>query len=425
MTATRYTGDFRSQANLQFQVLRELCNRSKTVLSNNIESFYDTELISGYLMGENLLRVDTEAAIDTFKSGTYGDFQQSIQFIRAVMVGNVMVSGIETTGIILYYTQNGIPVLTYSVTNFRNAACCSCTCDTADTCSVMAGFYNDSLVDTFATVAYWPGSVDVSFVMNNWFVGVIEVRTSWWQRIQTIIQLLWRSLVELNMFKSSARQEPSDIKQQRWTTRIFVLCLVVAMVILMFYSILIVQTKSVKVNNPSLEIVLYLKSQSELNSSLQCPCTRINTPYGQLVQLQPSYHQVCSSVFVSYAWHRFLINSSVNTLLSELFIENWSQMLSYSSYFNQCQPASCSYKIAMHNSLLQTITTIFGLLGGVAVSLRILVPFVMTACFAFISRRGRQRVATEPSNSFPESTLDTGHSNSTLVTRNKCIRRSK
>ncbi|CAF1430240.1 unnamed protein product [Adineta steineri] len=315
MTATRYTGDFRSQANLQFQVLRELCNRSKVVLDNNIESFYDTELISGYLMGENLLRVDTEAAIDTFKSGTYGDFQQSIQFIRAVMVGNVMVSGIETTGIILYYTQNGIPVLTYSVTNFRNAACCSCTCDTADTCSVMAGFYNDSLVDTFATVAYWPGSVDVSFVMNNWFVGVTEVRTSWWQRIHTMIQFLWRSLVELNIFQSSARQEPSDIKQQRWTTRIFVLCLVVAMVILMFYSILIVQTKSVKVNNPSLEIVLYLKSQSELNSSLQCPCTQINTPYGQLVQLQPSYHQVCSSVFVSYAWH-FFPESTLDTVHS-------------------------------------------------------------------------------------------------------------
>jgi uncharacterized protein (DUF2225 family) len=42
--------------------------------------------------------------------------------------------------------------------------------------------------------------------------------------------------------------------------------------------------------------------QSQLNCSLQCPCTQLNTSYGQLVHLQPAFHQVCSSDFASSAW---------------------------------------------------------------------------------------------------------------------------
>ena len=102
------------------------------------------------------------------------------------------------------------------------------------------------------------------------------------------------------MFKSPLRQQPSDIKQQRWMTRIHILSLCLGVVILAFYAVLNVEKRSIQVNTPAIETASYLQSQSEFNSSLRCPCTQINTPYGQLLHIQPIYHQVCSSDFVSY-----------------------------------------------------------------------------------------------------------------------------
>ncbi|CAF0872610.1 unnamed protein product [Adineta steineri] len=55
---------------------------------------------------------------------------------------------------------------------------------------------------------------------------------------------------------------------------------------------------------------------------------------------------------------RFMRNSTISSLLSEMFIESWSESTNYSSYFAQCQPSSCSYTIAQRNSLLETLTTI-------------------------------------------------------------------
>jgi hypothetical protein len=92
---------------------------------------------------------------------------------------------------------------------------------------------------------------------------------------------------------------------------------------------------------------------------------------------------------------RFTTNSTIDSLLSELFIEYWSQSLNYSSYFALCQPASCSYEILRRNSLLETITIIIGLVGGLSISLRILVPFVVTVCVSFIQKREQQSTVSE------------------------------
>jgi hypothetical protein len=437
-----------------------------------------------------------------------------------------------------------------------------------------------------------------------------EITTNLWrQRVLATTKHTWHSIVNINLFASSARQQPSDIKQQCWTSRIYLLCLTIGLAVLIFYTMLSVQTKVVQVKMPSYETVLYLQLQREFNFSLQCPCTQINAPYGQLVQLQPFYHQVCSSDFVSPSWlwkirallqvdtngfdrldfrrsyqsfymlsklcdltnetvvssyqvfeqtqlvtsylltvdlfekqmisiikefkselfntflrffqltrnityvnqyfstanlssmrvtdsytvtlsiynysgvdgnssyscscandinckgqlglynksstiaqsllpglyracfsvesllqstlecfyddqdclanvidfynqawfptdwirlnsslpSRFTTNSTIGALLAELFIEYWNQSLNYSSYFAQCQPASCSYEILRSNSLLETITTVVGIIGGLSISLRILVPFVITTCVSAIRWRQPQHTAPEAS----------------------------
>ncbi|CAF0734638.1 unnamed protein product [Adineta steineri] len=455
-------------------------------------------------------------------------------------------------------------------------------------------------------------------------VDIVTATQTWKQRAQTLVKLIWNSLVDLNLFKSSLQQQPSDIKQQRWTTRIYITLLIVALAILTLYGMLSFEIKLIRVNKPSLSTVQQLQTQSQTNliSSLQCPCTNLTIPYSQFIQLQPFYHQVCSSDFVSERWidaftifyaslygssivysnnndflyaqplfvllgslcnfstetitsalqafeqtqlvgtqlltvdeftnqtssiintfeletkntflhflqllrnithvnqivsaagsnsyieigdppnyatslsimtyndsnssnicscandsnckmnwglftgiiyadiqlytipefyfgclpvesllqstlkcfyddqkcldiiinfynvssfnnftrlnssshaSRFMINSTIGSLLSEMFIESWSNSTNYSSYFAQCQPSSCSYTISQRSNLLETITRIVGLIGGLSVSLRILVPFLVMACIGVIRRLCSQHQPTliEPTPPLP------------------------
>ena len=441
-------------------------------------------------------------------------------------------------------------------------------------------------------------------------------------------EMLWYLLRDLNLFNSSFQQQPSDIRQQQWTTRIYISLLALALVILTLYGMLSFQTKVIQVHKPSLSTVQHLQSQASLVSSLQCPCTQLSVPYGQIIQLQAFYHQVCSSDFVSVRWvnalgdtrkavsalnnklirsldfsgsqtlfkllkalcslsnetianslqtfeqtqlvgaqlliadqfinqmhsainqfksetanrmlhfvqllrnithvnqiltgaygnfimnigdspnynaslsiltydnsndtstsicscandsscrynwgiyldslsdtplysvpglywtcfpvesllqstlecfydnqdclnimmglynvssfnnfsrlisssnaGHYMINSTIGSIFTEMFIESWDESTNYSSYFTQCQPASCSYKILRRDSLPEIITRIIGLIGGLSVSLRILVPFLVTACVGIIRScwPRHQQTLTEPSKSIFYSSLE-------------------
>ncbi|CAF1470926.1 unnamed protein product [Adineta steineri] len=502
-TSMRYVLDFRATATNQFQVLRELCKFSQTTINNDIQAFYDDVIISAYLL--------------------------------------------------------------------------------------------------------------------------MTTTQTWKQRAQTLIKLIWNSLIDLNLFKSSLRQQPSDIKQQLWTTRVYITLLIVALAILTLYGLLSFEIKLIQVNKPSFSTVQQLQTQSKTNliSSLQCPCTQLTILYDQFVQLQPFYHQVCSSDFVLDPWKddiydminsspslgggiysdkrdfsnsqvlfvllealcifsnetitdslktfaqtqlvgtqlltadeftnqvfsiinqfqretkttfshflqllrnithvnqilagegsnfninitgapnyttylsivtynddnlsnicsctndsscktnyglfdrnpgfipfysipefyiacqpvesllqstlkcfyddqdcleiiikfynmstynnftrlnssshasRFMRNSTIGSLLSEMFIESWSESTNYSSYFAQCQPSSCSYTIPQRNSLLETLTRIVGLIGGLSVSLRILVPFLVMAFIGVI-----QRLCSQHQQTLTEATSPCSH----------------
>jgi hypothetical protein len=89
---------------------------------------------------------------------------------------------------------------------------------------------------------------------------------------------------------------------------------------------------------------------------------------------------------------RFMINTTISDLLGQLFIESWSSSLFYTSYFAKCQPAYCSYSIITQKSALEIVTTVTGLIGGLSVALKFLVPFVILGC----AKIYRKRQAVQP-----------------------------
>ncbi|CAF2962998.1 unnamed protein product [Rotaria sp. Silwood2] len=74
---------------------------------------------------------------------------------------------------------------------------------------------------------------------------------------------------------------------------------------------------------------------------------------------------------------RFLPNTSLETIISQLFMENWTTSVNFSAYFAQCQPDSCIYTLVRRHQPIFIITNIIGLLGGLIVVLRLLVPHVV------------------------------------------------
>lgn len=74
---------------------------------------------------------------------------------------------------------------------------------------------------------------------------------------------------------------------------------------------------------------------------------------------------------------RFQVNSTIFDILSELGIENWNENIDYSSYYHNCKPMNCFYTITMHFHIPTIVTTVIGLIGGLSVILRIVIPSII------------------------------------------------
>ncbi|CAF4313438.1 unnamed protein product [Adineta steineri] len=87
---------------------------------------------------------------------------------------------------------------------------------------------------------------------------------------------------------------------------------------------------------------------------------------------------------------RFSPHTTIGDLLEQLFIDPWSSSnASYSTYFNNCQPVLCSYTVTKRRSRLEIITIITGLIGGLSTVLKLLSPYIISACIYFLRRHWR------------------------------------
>ena len=71
---------------------------------------------------------------------------------------------------------------------------------------------------------------------------------------------------------------------------------------------------------------------------------------------------------------RFLANSTVQSIVENIMVDQWIRNLSYPNYFDQCRPVSCKYSYSQKNDLLYMITTISALIGGLSSVLQVTVP---------------------------------------------------
>ncbi|CAF1538460.1 unnamed protein product [Didymodactylos carnosus] len=76
-------------------------------------------------------------------------------------------------------------------------------------------------------------------------------------------------------------------------------------------------------------------------------------------------------------------NTTIQELVDQLMIEQWSSATSYSSYYDKCHPTECTYSYVYSFDILYTISTLIALIGGLTKILRVIVPNLV----ALISRK--------------------------------------
>ena len=74
---------------------------------------------------------------------------------------------------------------------------------------------------------------------------------------------------------------------------------------------------------------------------------------------------------------QFLPSTTLDTIISNLFVESWTKSADFTAYYYQCQPDVCTYTYLGRSEPIYIITTVISLLSGLTVILRVLVPSVV------------------------------------------------
>ena len=67
---------------------------------------------------------------------------------------------------------------------------------------------------------------------------------------------------------------------------------------------------------------------------------------------------------------RFQVNSSIGTIIDELFVERWMNISNYESYFSACSPSLCQYQTMRRFNIVYVMGSLLSLYGGLTVSIR-------------------------------------------------------
>ncbi|UJR18428.1 hypothetical protein I4U23_005333 [Adineta vaga] len=95
--ASKYgTGDFRSTASSQFQLLSTFCLISQDVISQRLEDLYHDEFIYNDLLLETQVQQKVNATVEFFKNNASSQITLFLNYLRTTIQANVLISALNT-----------------------------------------------------------------------------------------------------------------------------------------------------------------------------------------------------------------------------------------------------------------------------------------------------------------------------------------
>ena len=107
--------------------------------------------------------------------------------------------------------------------------------------------------------------------------------------------------------------EPILVKRREIrSTRLFLMSLLISILFLATYTFSILRIKSETVEQPALR--QYDQLEKLYSNTLSCRCAKVSISYDEFITITPSYHQVCSSDFISQSWIDFPFGNNRTSL---------------------------------------------------------------------------------------------------------------
>jgi hypothetical protein len=140
------------------------------------------------------------------------------------------------------------------------------------------------------------------------------------------------------------------------------------------------QANFIKANSSKINPIKGLKmgctpSESFFASTLECfydqLCINLIQKYTNQINLTHSFAPLSTNE------SRFSMNTTIDKLIDELFIEEWKTMINYPSYFEQCAPFVCSYTYIQKYNIFHSVTVLLGLQGGLTIVLQWISPKIV------------------------------------------------
>ncbi|CAF3962220.1 unnamed protein product, partial [Adineta steineri] len=139
----------------------------------------------------------------------------------------------------------------------------------------------------------------IKFIRNKMTRNQTNIDISNGQRVKIIWIKMKNYFKNYNVFRWNLSIDPHEIKSEIISTRILIFLFILSVMILSFYLFLAVVSGIVPVENPSFEDYNQLVAEYD---SVECSCSSISIPYGQFIEINTEYHQICYSAFVEERW---------------------------------------------------------------------------------------------------------------------------
>ncbi|CAF1660120.1 unnamed protein product, partial [Adineta ricciae] len=189
-----------------------------------------------------------------------------------------------------------------------------------------------------------------------------QVQLKWCDRIRLFVPkliILWKgTLLNLNIFPQ--RYFSSNVSQMtakrlgQWATRLYIIFLILFFAV--FSLAIIVQPElSTKIfHQPSFDLYNDLKQQ--YGDQLECSCSTISSLYREFITIEPIFHEVCSSSFVSDQW-RIDLTQNIDFNFSNYDQQDYRRFLSAHLQFLRqlCQLSNQS----INSSVEQFLSSLF------------------------------------------------------------------
>ncbi|CAF1495524.1 unnamed protein product, partial [Adineta ricciae] len=134
-----------------------------------------------------------------------------------------------------------------------------------------------------------------------------------WRKLKYVIQ-------HFNLFPSiPPSTDQHQLRNQFISTRLFIFLFSSFFSILLLYNSLITIRKTVIVKSPS--FTDYVQLNATYSQTLTCPCTQISIDYKNIVRVNYTLHQVCSSVFITQNWINSIHTENTNSSVSLFYFD--------------------------------------------------------------------------------------------------------